>query len=245
MKKLISLFLVIFLMALVACGGGNGGNKKTEKTVSDLQKCFNDTISEYKEANDVEFKITLVSTNTTEISVKYSIKDNKVESLASIAKDADGEVSVYVKDNVAYMARYNNEKTSMNLASEDATKIASEYRFDAYFNRAAEIFNASFFNASALEKVSDTEYDIICDLTALEVDESLDGEEYLQAQEDIENLMSLSEVSLKLFVDGEKVTKMVGSFAKDGGAKSTITVEFISLDPVTVTVPDASSYKAQ
>ena len=210
-----------------------------------LQKYFNDTISEYKEADDVEFKITLNSTATTEISVKYSIKNSMIESLASVAKDANGEVSVYVKDGVAYMARYNNEKTSMNLAQEDATKIASEYRFDAYFNRAAEIFNASFFNASALEKVSDTEYDIVCDLTALEVDETLDGEAYLQAQEDIENLMKLSDVSLKLFINGEKVTKMVGSFTAGDGVKSTITVEFISLDPVTVTVPDASSYKAQ
>ena len=66
----------------------------------------------------------------------------------------------------------------------------------------------------------------------------------LKQQEDIEHLQELVSVKLEVTLNGDKVTKLVGTYVNKDNKTSVITIELLSLDAPTITVPNPESYKA-
>ena len=240
MKKVFLLVLLLLCLFLVSCG-----NKDKEKSLDEVKKAFDETVALYGTSNTAQFKFTLQNDDTTTITVKYTLLDNKVKEMSAITVNNNGEVSLFIKDGKAYMARYNSDKTVSDLSDADARTIASDYNFTGFMKRVLEIYSNSFFKASSIESGKDDVYVIVCNLDALEVDDSLDTDALMQQQADIERMQELTSVKLELTLDGNRVTKLVGTYVNKDNKTSVITIELLSLDAPTIEVSDPSSYKAQ
>ena len=230
------LLLVLAAFTLSAC------KKNKTKTTDDLDSIFKNTVETYKGAANVQAKITLKAEAEEVIDVKYSISNGKITSLATVLTDSVGEVSVYVKDGVCYVARYSSPKEKYSPTDEELTKIASTYTIDAYIKKATSIFNKEFFKASSIESSDGVEYKHACDLATLEVASDTPDDEILDAEAQIEALKALDSISLTLTVKDNLVAKFEGTFVKEGKT-STITIEFLSTASFDVNVPNASEYQ--
>ena len=237
MKRFLPILLLVFLLAFTF------GCKKDgkEKSASDVEASLNATVEEYAKANSVSAKITLTSDSNEVIDVKYNIENGKIKSLATVLTDSVGEVSVYVKDGVCYVARYNAPKEKYSPSDAELTSIASDYTLDKYIKKALDVFNKQFFAASSMTKVADGEYKFTCDLASLAVADDIPDDEVLEAEAQIEKLKAMDSIDLTLKLNGDKVKEFVGTFVKEGKT-STIKIEFLSLDAVTIDVPSASEY---
>ena len=110
-----------------------------------------------------------------------------------------------------------------------------------YIKKALDVFNKQFFAASSMTKVADGEYKFTCDLASLAVADDIPDDEVLEAEAQIEKLKAMDSIDLTLKLNGDKVAEFVGTFVKEGKT-STIKIEFLSLDAVTIDVPNASEY---
>lgn len=232
------LFLVLVVLLLVAC------KKNKVKNTDDLNNVFTNTVQTYKSAENVQAKITLKSETEEVIDLKYSISGGKITSLATVLTDSEGEVSVYVKDGVCYVARYSSPKEKYTATDAELTKIASTYTIDAYIKKATSIFNKEFFKASSIESSDGGVYKLSCDLAALEVASDTPDDEIIEAEAQIEALKALESISLTLTLKDDLVAKFEGTFVKEGKT-STITIEFISTSTFEVNVPNASDYQTK
>ena len=194
----------------------------------------------FAQAN-VQAKITLKAEAEEVIDVKYSISNGKITSLATVLTDSVGEVSVYVKDGVCYVARYSSPKEKYSATDAELTKIASTYTIDAYIKKATNIFNKEFFKASSITSSDGGVYKLACDLATLEVASDTSDDEILDAEAQIEALKALDSISLTLTLKDDLVAKFEGTFVKEGKT-STITIEFLSTSAFEVNIPNASEY---
>ena len=229
------LFLVFVVLLAAAC------KKNKIKNTDDLASAFEKTVEAYKNAENVQAKITLKSDTQEVIDVKYSISSGKITSLATVLTDSEGEVSVYVKDGTCYVARYSSPKEKYTATDAELTKIASAYTIDAYIKKATSIFNKEFFKASSIESSSDGVYKLACDLATLDVASDTPDDQIIEAEAQVEVLKALESISLTLTIKDDLVAKFEGTFVKDGKT-STITIEFISTSAFEVSVPNASDY---
>ena len=237
LKRLIPILLVVLaVFSLVGCK-----KKGKDKSVDELNNALNNTVQEFKASGNVQAKITLTSTDTQTIDVKYSIENNKIKALATVLQDTNGEVSVYVKDGVCYIARYNSVKEKYTATDAELQKIAESYTLDAYIKKALDIFNKEFFKASSAEKLSDSSYKLTCDLASLQVSDDTPDDEILDAEAQIEKLQAMESVTLTLTLSGDAISVLEGTFVKDGKT-STIKIEFLNKDSFTVEVPNQSEY---
>lgn len=243
MKKFLNvLLLVIALCFVVGCG------KKESKidSVSTAKEYYNTTMTEFLNAKDVQAKFTFVTGDETQtVTVAYSFTEDNVTVLSSVLKDADGEVSVYVKDGKCYLSRYNNTKEYYELTSEEAQEIIDEYSFAAYVSKVKEIFSDSFFANSTIVSSSTTSAELNCDVTSLEIDPNTPEDEVEAAEEELDRIRLMVSVKLSIEVADKKMTKLVGTFVNNSDVTSTVTVEFISTSAPTVEVPNVSEYVAK
>ena len=229
------ILLVVGVFVFSAC------KKSRIKSTDDLNSVFTKTVETYKSASSVQAKITLKAETEEVIDVKYTIANGKITSLATVLTDSVGEVSVYVKDGVCYVARYSSPKEKYSPTDEELTKIASTYTIDAYIKKATSIFNKEFFKASSIESSDVGVYKLACDLATLEVASDTPDDEILDAEAQIEALKALDSISLTLTVKDDLVAEFEGTFVKEGKT-STITIEFLSTASFDVNVPNASEY---
>lgn len=229
------ILLVVGVFVFSAC------KKSKIKSTDDLNSVFTKTVETYKSASSVQAKITLKAETEEVIDVKYTIANGKITSLATVLTDSVGEVSVYVKDGVCYVARYSSPKEKYSPTDEELTKIAATYTIDAYIKKATSIFNKEFFKASSIESSDGGVYKLACDLATLEVASDTPDDEILDAEAQIEALKALDSISLTLTVKDDLVAKFEGTFVKEGKT-STITIEFLSTASFDVNVPNASEY---
>ena len=72
------IFVPLLLVPLFLVGCKKKGK---DKSVDDLNNALNNTVQEFKASGNVQAKITLTSTDTQTIDVKYSIENNKIKEI--------------------------------------------------------------------------------------------------------------------------------------------------------------------
>ena len=239
LKRIIPILLILLAMFFVV-----GCKKNKTKSADDLSKALNETVSTYKNASNVQAKITLNSTSTETIDVKYSLENGKIKALATVLTDENGEVSVYVKDGTCYLARYNSPKEKYSASAEELQKIADTYTIDAYIKKALDIFNDQFFKASSTEKTSNSSYKLTCDVFSLQVSDDTPDDKIIEAEAQIEKLQAMDSVSLTLNLNGDLIASLEGTFVKEGKT-NTIKIEFLNTNSFEVSVPNESEYTAR
>ena len=236
-KIIITLIMAFMLLFVTGCKK----EKDSIKSSNDLNNALNQTIEEYKTAQSVNAKISLISSTTQNISVKYNIENEKISSLATILTDSEGEVSVYVLDGICYISRYNAPKEKYTATDDELKTIADSYKLDAYIEKALEIFNVQFFNVSTCEETGDNVYKLTCDLDLLQVADDIPDDEIIDAEAQVEKLKEMESITLTLTLSDGKVSIFEGTFVKDG-ATSTIKIEFLGTNASEISVPNASEY---
>ena len=238
LKRIIPILLILLAMFFVV-----GCKKNKAKSTDELNKALNDTVSTYKAASNVQAKITLTSSSTETIDVKYSIENGKIKALATVLNDENGVVSVYVKDGTCYLSRYNSPKEKYTPSAEELQKIADTYTIDAYIKKALDIFNDQFFKASSAEKTGDS-YKLTCDLLSLQVSDDTPDDKIIEAEAQIEKLQAMDSVTLTLNLSGDLIASLEGTFVKEGKT-NTIKIEFLNTNSFEVSVPNESEYTAR
>lgn len=238
-KYLLCLLLVLALFALVGC------SKNKIKTGEDAGKYFNDAISEYSESDAVSFILTMEKgTEKQTVTVAYKFANNKVDSLSAVLKNDKGEVSLYIENKVAYMARYQGEKVYYTITDAEADELCKEYNFKELLESLTDIYTSLFFKACEVKEATKEKVTLACDLGAIEADESLDPDAYFAAQDLIEKLQDLTSMDVTLTLENNKLVKFEGVNVNKEGVTNKVTLELLGTgDAVSVSSPVKSEYK--
>jgi len=241
-KLLVTIFLFVMALALVACGGNDNGKSEGIKDAASAKAVYDATIDAYKNATGVDCKYTYEDKDGTQnITFQYILEGDKVKELAYVVKNKSGELSVYVKDGVAYMNAYGT-KSKANMTDADNANFKSAYGFEAAMVNVNSLFGVSFFTAATLDSVEGSVAKLSCDLNALAADPQLGEDEYFEMEENIEKLREKKALNVEVTFNGNAMTKFVGFVTEQDDSTKTFTVEFLGNAP-TITYPDFASYE--
>lgn len=241
MKKYVSLVVILMVAFLLF-----GCNNNKDVNVDEVSEDFDTVIAQYTDGDTVQAKVTF-STNgdkTQEITINY-IKENGIISAMGVVEnkyttDETQEMSVYVKDGVAYLNRL-GEKTSEVLTSDENSDICEDYLFNSYIDGLLEIYNTPFFNSCEVTSSTNDSVLLKCNPATLQVDATLtDTDAILAAQSNINKLQEKSSITLAINYTDDKVTSFEGEFVND--STDLVKVEFLSNTAVDITYPDLTGY---
>jgi len=241
MKKYVSLVVILMVAFLLV-----GCNNNKDVNVDEVSQDFDEVIAQYTDSDTVQAKVTF-STNgdkTQEITVNYVKTNGMISSMGVVENKYTAsetqEMSVFVKDGVAYLNRL-GEKTFEVLTTDENSDICEDYLFNSYIDGLLEIYNTSFFNSCEVTSSKDDSVLLECNLETLQVDPALtDTEDILAAQNNINNLQAKSSITLTINYTDDKVTSFEGEFV--GDTTDLVKVEFLSTTAVDITYPELSAY---
>ena len=239
MKKiLLTLFLFVLALSLVACG-----EKKNETLdVAGAKKIYEDTMKSYGKASGVDAKVSYnYGGQVSTIQFSYNLEGEKIKDLAYVVNNELGELSVYVKDGVAYMNAYGT-KTKTSMSDADNATFVEKYTFAKAVEEINVLFGYTFFGAAKVESASDKNVKLSCDLSLLQADPSLDEDAFFEAEENIEKLQAKKALAVEFEYSGSNMSKFVGTVTEVDDTVKTFTVEFKGTAP-TITLPDVSGYE--
>ena len=239
MKKiLLTIFLFVLALSLVACGGNNSNDSMD---VAGAKKIYEDTMKAYGSGKGVDAKVTYnYGTQTSSIQFAYNLEGNNIKDLAYVVNNELGELSVYVKDGVAYMNAYGT-KTKTNMTDADNATFVEKYTFAKAVEEINVLFGYTFFGAAKVESATEGKVKLSCDLSLLQADPSLDEDAFFEAEENIEKLQAKKALAVDFEYSGSNMSKFVGTVTETDDTVKTFTVEFKGTAP-TITLPDVSGY---
>ena len=223
MKKiLLTLFLFVLALSLVACG-----EKKNETLdVAGAKKIYEDTMKSYGKASGVDAKVSYnYGGQVSTIQFSYNLEGEKIKDLAYVVNNELGELSVYVKDGVAYMNAYGT-KTKTSMSDADNATFVEKYTFAKAVEEINVLFGYTFFGAAKVESASDKNVKLSCDLSLLQADPSLDEDAFFEAEENIEKLQAKKALAVEFEYSGSNMSKFVGTVTEVDDTVKTFTVEF-------------------
>lgn len=224
MKKVfyISLVLVLCLL-LVACGS------KGIKDASGAKKAVDATMAEYEGAGAASVKFTFKEgeiSETVSMTYKLNATKDKIEELAYVSSNPNGEVSVYIKDGMAYMNSYGN-KTKKAFSDAENKICLEKYTFKSIRDAFEYLFNDSFYSSSSVASSSKGLVLLDCNIMNLQPNSNLDDDAYFDAEEKFEKLKEKKSLTLEVSYNNDKATKLVGVAIDNDDVQSTMTVEFL------------------
>ena len=234
MKKiLLTIFLFVLALSLVACGGNNSNDSMD---VAGAKKIYEDTMKAYGSGKGVDAKVTYnYGTQTSSIQFAYNLEGNNIKDLAYVVNNELGELSVYVKDGVAYMNAYGT-KTKTNMTDADNATFVEKYTFAKAVEEINVLFGYTFFGAAKVESATEGKVKLSCDLSLLQADA------FFEAEENIEKLQAKKALAVDFEYSGSNMSKFVGTVTETDDTVKTFTVEFKGTAP-TITLPDVSGYE--
>lgn len=238
-KLLLTVFMLVMALALVACGGGKG---KAISDVSGAKKVYDDTVEEYKNANSVDAKFTYKNgTETQTITFAYVLDGAIIKQLAYVSNGKNGELSVYVKDGVAYMNAY-GVKTQAQITDEDNANFKENFSFASAMDEVNNLFGYTFFTAASLEDANGETVKLSCDLSKLEANPELGEDEFFDMEENIEKLQAKKALNVEFNYKDGKMTKFVGTVTEQDDSKKVFTIEFNGTN-ASITFPELTGYE--
>lgn len=246
-KLLLVLTFVIGGLVLVGCKPDNpDGPKPDEPTIKieEVQSALLNAFKEYEDAEHGKVQVVMTKgseTSTLDLVFNYEEGKYSVETLASVLKDSNGELSCYIEDGKAYINRYNESKTVVRVTETESEAIVNNYGFSAYTHKVKLMLGTSFFKYAKLTTYKD-------DVATIELNVgqyNLESDDY--DDEDLQSIFdSLKEKSsVKAYVNykDNKVTNVKIELV--GDVTSTIEVKFLGTQTseIAIEFPSFEDYK--
>ena len=235
--KLLTIISILFLaLCLVACGGDEKIDVNTAKAY------YNNTIDAYKSAKSVDVKFSYNdNTSNQTVEFKYVLEDNKIKELAYVVTNLNGELSIYVKDDVAYMNAYGT-KSKTAMTDENTATYMEKYTFKNVINEVTNLFGYTFYTGANLVSAGNGKIKLDCDLSLLSADPSLDDDALFDMEENIEKLQAKKSLTVEYEYSDKLLTKLVGVVTEQDDSTKTFTVEFKGTS-ANITFPSFDDYK--
>ena len=157
-KYLVIVFTLLLSLFLVGCTDPQKEPEKPSKTVAELKTEVLSALDTYVLADHGTFKLIAVDgdkTSTVDMTFNYDVEKSGILSLKTVLTNANGELSVYVEDDQAYINRYDQAKNVVKMTSKEGEEIANNYCFEVLCESVLVMLNDSFFNALTMESEKD------------------------------------------------------------------------------------------
>ena len=181
-------------------------------------------------------------TLTTELA--YNKNDSQYVDYLLKQTDAEGTITTIIKDNKTYIDVQGN-KSVVDTNETEMAELMEKYAFDGLTSYVRLILSPSFFTSSTVESSDNSKATLVCDTSALEIDESLSDKELLKQEEIIFNLQLKNSVKLEMEFANSKATKVVVLIEDSEGNVEKISLEFVSTSAQTIVVENPNEYEAK
>ena len=241
-KKFVSIMfsitlLLLLTIVLVAC---NGDSTKT-LDVNGAKELFNSTVDAYGKATSVDVKFSYNDSKGSQtISFQYNLEGNKIKDLAYVVSNLNGELSIYVKDGVAYMNAYGT-KSKSNMTDDDYSIYMDKYTFKSAIEEVSSLFGYTFYTGATLKSATAGKISLDCDLSQLSADPALDDDKLFEMEENLEKLKEKKALTVE-YEYSDTITKLVGVVTEQDDSTKTFTVEFNGTSQVTINYPSFADY---
>lgn len=146
LKKILFVLVVALLFVGVGCQP-----KKPPKPVlevSTVEEAVKNAFTTYSASEHGKFALTITNNNVvSKYEMTFNYEGGKVNVLSMSVKleNANGVITCFIEDGKAYMDRYGQSKTVVNVSEEEGLAIVEEYSFDAFTNQTKLLLGPSFF----------------------------------------------------------------------------------------------------
>lgn len=242
-KLLLVLTFVIGGMILVGCNKDLPPEPKPQVDIKleDVQRALNKAFKDYEDAEHGKVQVVMKKgeeTSTLDLVFNYEEGKYSVESLASVLKDSNGELSCYIEDGQAYINRYGQSKTKVKVTETESETIVNNYGFSAYTHMVKLMFGTSFFKSASIASYTDGVAKV--ELNIGQYDLASDDYDDDELQSIFDSLKEKSSVKAEIkYVDGvvsNVKIELVGDVTSSievkflGTQSSDIAIEFPSFD---------------
>ncbi|MBQ7276173.1 MAG: hypothetical protein IJS58_02885 [Bacilli bacterium] len=236
-KMFVFALLLVLTLVLIAC---DGGSKTLD--LNGAKDIYTKTVAAYVDGTSVDVKFSYSDNKGNQTIVfKYNLEGNKIKDLAYVVNNLNGELSIYVKDGVAYMNAYGTKSTSTMTDSDYAT-FMEKYTFKSAMEEVNSLFGYTFYTGASVKNAYVGKIELDCDLSKLSADPALDDDKLFEMEENLEKLKEKKALTVE-YTYGDYITKLVGVVTEQDDSTKTFTVEFNANSSVTIDFPSFESYK--
>lgn len=240
----LSCLLLLTIFFITGCTGSNEDPvKKVDKTIDEVKTEVLGILSTYEKAEHGKFKSTVTngdSQNIVEITFNYDMSKMGVLSLATIMKNDQGTMSLYVTDDLkVYTNRYEQSKTVSNLTDSQSEAIANEYGFGQFNEYIILMLNNSFFASSEVKSFENNVAKVELNIGEYSIDNEEENDTLINIFDGIKESES---VVLEVTYNEGAVSNIKITINKEG--TSVISLDFLgtSSSEIAIEYPDFSDY---